>query len=117
MSTTAAHGLPIPRLLAESSGNFWLVQILDQVFDKMALVRLRTLQHNPRVLDICSEHRRIYEAICDRNSIAANQAIQFHQILRYVWKPPSFMRGRKNELAALAAFILIVDRIEGWNKP
>ncbi len=68
------------RLLAESSGNFWLVQILDQVFDKMALLRLRTLQHNPRVLDICSEHRRIYEAICDRNSIAANQAIQFHLI-------------------------------------
>ncbi|MGQ9870323.1 GntR family transcriptional regulator [Leptodesmis sp.] len=68
------------RLLAESSGNFWLVQILDQVFDKMALLRLRTLQHNPRVLDICSEHRRIYEAIGDRNSIAANQAIQFHLI-------------------------------------
>jgi hypothetical protein len=39
-----------------------------------------------------------------------------HQILRYVWSPPSFMRGRKNELAALAAFILTVDRIEGWNK-
>jgi hypothetical protein len=30
--------------------------------------------------------------------------------------PPSFMRGRKNELAALAAFIITVDRIEGWNK-
>jgi hypothetical protein len=30
--------------------------------------------------------------------------------------PPSFMRGRKNELAALAAFILTVDRIEEWNK-
>jgi hypothetical protein len=40
-----------------------------------------------------------------------------HQILRYVWRPPSFMRGRKNELAALAAFILTADRIEGWNKP
>jgi hypothetical protein len=39
-----------------------------------------------------------------------------HQILRYVWRPPSFMRGRKNELAALAAFILTADRIEGWNK-
>jgi hypothetical protein len=25
------------------------------------------------------------------------------------------MRGRKNELAALATFILTVDRIEGWN--
>jgi hypothetical protein len=41
----------------------------------------------------------------------------YHQILRYVWRPPSFMRGRKNELAALAAFIITVDRIEGWNKP
>jgi hypothetical protein len=39
-----------------------------------------------------------------------------HQILRYVWRPPSFMRGRKNELAALAAFILTADRIEEWNK-
>lgn len=68
------------RLLAESSGNSWLVQILDQVFDKMAILRLRTLQHNPSVLDIRSEHRRIYEAVCDRNSIAANQAIQFHLI-------------------------------------
>lgn len=68
------------RLLAESSGNSWLVQILDQVFDKMAILRLRTLQHNPSVLDIRSEHRRIYEAVCDRNPIAANQAIQFHLI-------------------------------------
>jgi hypothetical protein len=42
--------------------------------------------------------------------------VPLHQILRYVWKPPSFMRGRKNELAALAAFILTIDRIEGWNK-
>jgi DNA-binding GntR family transcriptional regulator len=68
------------RLLAESSGNAWLVQILDQVFDKMAILRLRTLQHNPGVLEIGGEHRRIYEAIRDRNPIAANQAIQFHLI-------------------------------------
>jgi hypothetical protein len=47
-----------------------------------------------------------------------NESLQtHHQILRYVWRPPSFMRGRKNELAALAAFILTVDRIEEWNKP
>jgi DNA-binding FadR family transcriptional regulator len=46
----------------------------------MALLRLRTLQHNPGVLDIRSEHRRIYEAVCDRNPIAANQAIQLHLI-------------------------------------
>jgi hypothetical protein len=47
---------------------------------------------------------------------AMNQCLELHQILRYVWRPPSFMRGRKNELAALAAFIITVDRIEGWNK-
>jgi hypothetical protein len=46
-----------------------------------------------------------------------NQCLELHQILRYVWRPPSFMRGRKNELAALAAFIITVDRIEGWKKP
>jgi hypothetical protein len=46
-----------------------------------------------------------------------NAFLPLHQILRYVWRPPSFMRGRKNELAALATFILTVDRIEGWNKP
>ncbi|MBM0744036.1 GntR family transcriptional regulator [Phormidium sp. CLA17] len=68
------------RLLAESSANNWLVQILDQVFDKMALLRLRTVQHNPGVLEIRGEHRRIYEAVRDRNPIAATQAIQAHLI-------------------------------------
>jgi DNA-binding GntR family transcriptional regulator len=68
------------RLIAESSENAWLVQILDQVFDKMALLRLRTMQHNPGVLEIRSEHRRIYEAVRDRSAIAANQALQFHLI-------------------------------------
>ncbi|EKQ70670.1 transcriptional regulator [Leptolyngbyaceae cyanobacterium JSC-12] len=68
------------RLLAEGSGNAWLVQILAQVFDKMALLRLRTMEHNPGVLEIRSEHRRIYEAIRDRDPVAATQAIQFHLI-------------------------------------
>lgn len=68
------------RLLAESSANAWLVQILDQVFDKMALLRLRTVEHNPEVLEIRSEHRRIYQAVCDRDPVAATQAIQYHLI-------------------------------------
>ncbi len=68
------------RLLAESSGNAWLVQILDQVFDKMSILRLRTMQQNPGVLEIRSEHRRIYQAVRDRNPIAAIQAIQYHLI-------------------------------------
>jgi DNA-binding GntR family transcriptional regulator len=68
------------RLLAESSGNPWLVSLLDQVFDKMMLLRLRTMQHNPRVLEICTEHRRIYTAVYKRDSSAAVQAIQEHLI-------------------------------------
>lgn len=66
------------RLLAESSSNPWLVSLLDQVFDKMMLLRLRTMQHNPRVLEICTEHRRIYKAVSDRDSTAAVQAMQEH---------------------------------------
>lgn len=68
------------RLLAESSDNTWLVQILDQVFDKMSLLRLRTIEHNPNVLEIRGEHRRILEAIRKRDALAAMQAIQYHLI-------------------------------------
>lgn len=77
------------RLLAESSGNPWLVSLLDQVFDKMMLLRLRTMQHNPRVLEIRTEHRRIYQAVSDRDPIAAVQAIQEHLTAskaRVIWE-------------------------------
>lgn len=66
------------RLLAQSANNPWLVMLLDQVFDKMMLLRLRTTQHNPRVLEIRSEHRLIYDAICDRDADTAVQTIQSH---------------------------------------
>ncbi len=66
------------RLFATSSGNGWLVQILDQVFDKMALLRLRTIEHNPHVLEICDEHRQIFEAVRDRDAATAAQAIGLH---------------------------------------
>ncbi|MGF1539503.1 MAG: GntR family transcriptional regulator [Pleurocapsa sp.] len=68
------------RLIAESSGNQWLLNLLEQVFDKMALLRLQTTQHNPKVLEIRLEHRQIYEAIAQRNSDLAQQAIQEHLI-------------------------------------
>jgi len=51
------------RLLAEFSNNPWLVSLLDQVFDQMELLRIRTMQQNPGVLEIRLEHRRIYEAL------------------------------------------------------
>jgi DNA-binding GntR family transcriptional regulator len=68
------------RLLAESSSNTWLVQILDQVFDKMSLLRLRTIEHNPNVLEIRGEHRRVLDAIRRRDALEAMQSIQYHLI-------------------------------------
>ncbi|WP_377481040.1 MAG: FCD domain-containing protein [Microcoleus anatoxicus] len=54
------------RLLAQCSGNSWLVTLLDQVFDKMILVRLRTMQYNPGVLEIRTEHRHIFQAVIEQ---------------------------------------------------
>ena len=68
------------RLLAESSGNLWLMSLLDQVFDKMALLRIQTTQNNREVLDICSEHQRIYAAVAQRDAEAAVQAIKNHLV-------------------------------------
>ena len=68
------------RRIAESSGNLWLVSLLDQVFDKMAMLRLRTTQHNPNVLEIKQEHRLIYEAIAERQVKQATKAIRDHLI-------------------------------------
>ncbi|MGG6296603.1 GntR family transcriptional regulator [Leptolyngbya sp. AN02str] len=67
-------------LIAESSGNQRLVFLLEQVFDAMALLRIQTLCHNPQVLDIRLEHRQIYEAIAQRNTDAATEAIQTHLV-------------------------------------
>ncbi len=66
------------RLIAESSGNQCLVSLLDQVFDKMALLRIQTTRHNPKVLEIRLEHRQIFETIARRDQAAAVQAIQAH---------------------------------------
>ena len=68
------------RLLAESSGNSWLIFLLDQVFDKMMLLRIQTTQNNREVLEIRTEHRRIYEAISQRDPEAAVHAIKNHLI-------------------------------------
>ena len=66
------------RLLAQSSGNVWLVTLLDQVFDQMQLLRIQTTKNNPNVLEIRTEHRQIYQPVRDRNSEAAVMAIQAH---------------------------------------
>lgn len=66
------------RAIAESSGNPWLAMLLDQLFDKMALLRIQTIQQNLQVLEIRSEHRQIYDAIAQRNSEQALAAIREH---------------------------------------
>ena len=65
-------------LIAESSGNQWLLTLLEQVFDKMALLRVQTTKHNPQVLEIRLEHREIYEAIALRDSDMAKATIKLH---------------------------------------
>ncbi|MGB5634297.1 MAG: GntR family transcriptional regulator [Waterburya sp.] len=65
-------------LIAESSGNQWLLTLLEQVFDKMALLRVQTTKHNPQVLEVRLEHREIYEAIALRDSDLAQATIKLH---------------------------------------
>lgn len=66
------------RLIAESSGNRCLLTLLDQVFDKMMLLRIQTTRHNPGVLEIRIEHRQIYESIAQRQVEKAVEAIRGH---------------------------------------
>jgi DNA-binding GntR family transcriptional regulator len=72
--------------IAECSGNSWLVGLLDQVFDKMTLLRVQTTRLDPQVLEIRCEHRCIYEAIArgsssePKESAAAVAAIEAHLI-------------------------------------
>jgi len=66
------------RTIAQSSGNSCLTSLLDQVFNKMSLLRLQTTLRNPMVLEIRTEHRKIYEAIAKRDVDFAKQEMQNH---------------------------------------
>lgn len=66
------------RLLAEMSQNLWLCTMLDQLFDKMMLLRIQTIQQNQKVLEIRSEHRRIYEAVAQRDPELADRMMRNH---------------------------------------
>lgn len=66
------------RLIAEMSGNTWLQAMLEQIFDKMMLLRIQTVQQNQNVLDIRTEHIYIYTAIAQGNSDIATEAIVNH---------------------------------------
>ena len=65
-------------LIAESSSNQWLLTLLSQVFDKMALLRVQTTKHNPQVLEIRLEHREVYQAIALKNADLARSTIKGH---------------------------------------
>ncbi len=66
------------RAIAECSGNPWLALLLDQLFDKMALLRMQTVQQNLKVLEVSLEHRQIYDAISQRNPEKALAAVTNH---------------------------------------
>lgn len=66
------------RAIAECSGNPWLALLLDQLFDKMALLRMQTIQQNLKVLEIRSEHRQIYQAIVEHDYEKALNALRNH---------------------------------------
>ena len=65
-------------LIAESSGNQWLLTLLEKVFDQMRLLRVYTTQHNPQVLEIRLEHRQIYDAIASQDPDLAQTTIREH---------------------------------------
>ena len=67
-------------LITESSGNQWLLTLLEQVFDQMRLLRVYTTKHNPEVLEIRLEHRQVYEAIASNDSDLAQTSIREHLI-------------------------------------
>jgi DNA-binding GntR family transcriptional regulator len=66
--------------IAECSGNPWLMGLVDQVFDKMTLLRVQTTRQNPSVLEIRCEHRAIYQAIARRDISGGMEAIEGHLI-------------------------------------
>lgn len=66
------------RLIAEMSGNLWLQEILDQIFDKMMLLRIQTIQQNQGVLNVGAEHFEVYDAIAQRNIKASTNAVTNH---------------------------------------
>jgi DNA-binding GntR family transcriptional regulator len=66
------------RLLAKSANNAWLVTILEQIFEKMLLLRIQTIQCDPNVLEIRMEHHQIFDALVQRDERAGVQAIRDH---------------------------------------
>lgn len=65
-------------LITESSQNPWLVSLLDQLSNQIKLLRLQILQAPLDVESIQTEHRQLFQAICDRDIETAVGAIKEH---------------------------------------
>ncbi|MGB3201153.1 MAG: FCD domain-containing protein, partial [Nodosilinea sp.] len=66
------------QLIAKSSGNSWIVSLLDQISQKITLIRVQTLKGLDQLIDIDTEHYQIYEAIARRDGDAAEQQMVNH---------------------------------------
>ena len=55
------------RQIAESSGNPWLLTLLDQVLDKILLFRVQLHREDADVREMHEQHRQIYTAIAHRD--------------------------------------------------
>lgn len=66
------------QLITESSDNPWITSVLDQISRKITLIRVQTLKGLDQLIDIDTEHRRIYEAIAQRDQVTAEKEIVDH---------------------------------------
>lgn len=66
------------QLIARSSGNPWIISLLDQISQKITLIRVQTLRGVDQLIDIDTEHRQIYEAVAQRNPVIAEKEIVDH---------------------------------------
>jgi DNA-binding GntR family transcriptional regulator len=65
-------------LIAKSSKNDWITALLDQISQKITLIRVQTLKGANQLMDIDTEHRQIYDAIVQRDKKLAEQHIVNH---------------------------------------
>ncbi|MGK7943307.1 MAG: GntR family transcriptional regulator [Microcystaceae cyanobacterium] len=91
------------RLIAESSGNLWLCSFLDNLFNKMKVIRTHTLSTNPLVLNIYSEHEPIYQAIVHKDSEKAVEMMNNHlmtakeRVISEMEKRPEFYSNSETQ--------------------
>jgi GntR family transcriptional repressor for pyruvate dehydrogenase complex len=74
----AEHDNKFHRLLAESTGNKTLVQIMSSLLDLLLEVRMRCLKIEGRPLKSLNEHEKIAKALLSRNPKAAMEAMEYH---------------------------------------